>query len=426
MNIKLGYGTGFQSANVPEKNILKILKPNDVFQDGGPASDGDAVSASGAASLVTEALACTIGTPPLGEIVNPGEKVAIITSDITRPMPTWQVLPHVLDELYSAGIPPEDITLVFALGSHRPHTEEEKIKLAGSRAYGEISCVDSNPLDCIHMGTTSRGTPIDITRAVAEADRRICLGNIEYHYFAGYSGGIKALMPGASTPAAIQANHSMMIDENACAGKLDGNPLREDLEEAARICPIDFIVNVVLDEHKEIVYAVAGDVVKAHRRGCEFLDSLYKVKIPRRANIVIVSQGGAPKDLNLYQTQKALDNSKHAVKDGGTIILVGACNEGLGQKVFEEWITQAEQPEELIARVKNDFKLGGHKAAAIAMVLKRASIKLVSEMDSDFVKSIFMEPYSDLQSAVDDALAQHGEGAEIIVMPYGGSTLPVE
>ena len=267
MNIKLGYGTGFQSANVPEKNILKILKPNDVFQDGGPASDGDAVSASGAASLVTEALACTIGTPPLGEIVNPGEKVAIITSDITRPMPTWQVLPHVLDELYSAGIPPEDITLVFALGSHRPHTEEEKIKLAGSRAYGEISCVDSNPLDCIHMGTTSRGTPIDITRAVAEADRRICLGNIEYHYFAGYSGGIKALMPGASTPAAIQANHSMMIDENACAGKLDGNPLREDLEEAARICPIDFIVNVVLDEHKEIVYAVAGDVVKAHRRG---------------------------------------------------------------------------------------------------------------------------------------------------------------
>lgn len=426
MNIKLGYGTGFQSANVPEKNILKILKPNEVSQAGGPASDGDAGSSGSAASLVAEAMACPIGTPPLGEIVNPGEKIAIITSDITRPMPTWQVLPTVLDELYSAGVSPEDITLVFALGSHRPHTEEEKIKLAGARAYGEIACVDSNPLDCIHMGTTSRGTPIDITRAVAEADRRICLGNIEYHYFAGYSGGIKALMPGASTPDAIQANHSMMIDENACAGKLNGNPLREDLEEAARICPIDFIVNVVLDEHKEIVYAVAGDVVKAHRRGCEFLDSLYKVKIPRRADIVIVSQGGAPKDLNLYQTQKALDNSKHAVKDGGTIILVGACREGLGQRVFEEWITQAEQPEELIARVKNDFKLGGHKAAAIAMVLKRSSIKLVSEMDSDFVKSIFMEPYSDLQSAVDDALAQHGEGAEIIVMPYGGSTLPVE
>lgn len=420
MNIKLGYGTGFQSANVPEKNILKTLKPNEVSRTGNPASSGDP------ATLVIEALANPIGSPALGEILNPGEKIAIITSDITRPMPTWQVLPHVLDELYSAGVSPEDITLVFALGSHRPHTEEEKMKLAGARAYGEIACVDSNPLDCIHMGTTSRGTPIDITRAVAEADRRICLGNIEYHYFAGYSGGIKALMPGASTPAAIQANHSMMIDDNARAGKLDGNPLREDLEEAAHICPIDFIVNVVLDEHKEIVCAVAGDVVKAHRRGCEFLDSLYKVRIPCRADIVIVSQGGAPKDLNLYQTQKALDNSKHAVKDGGTIILVGACREGLGQKIFEEWITEAEQPNDLIMRVKNDFKLGGHKAAAIAMVLKRANIKLVSEMDFDFVKSIFMEPYSDLQSAIDDALAFHGEDAEIIVMPYGGSTLPVE
>ena len=420
MNIKLGYGTGFQSANVPEKNILKTLKPNEVSRTGNPASSGDP------ATLVIEALANPIGSPALGEILNPGEKIAIITSDITRPMPTWQVLPHVLDELYSAGVSPEGITLVFALGSHRPHTEEEKMKLAGARAYGEIACVDSNPLDCIHMGTTSRGTPIDITRAVAEADRRICLGNIEYHYFAGYSGGIKALMPGASTPAAIQANHSMMIDDNARAGKLDGNPLREDLEEAAHICPIDFIVNVVLNEHKEIVCAVAGDVVKAHRRGCEFLDSLYKVRIPCRADIVIVSQGGAPKDLNLYQTQKALDNSKHAVKDGGTIILVGACREGLGQKIFEEWITEAEQPNDLITRVKNDFKLGGHKAAAIAMVLKRANIKLVSEMDFDFVKSIFMEPYSDLQSAIDDALAFHGEDAEIIVMPYGGSTLPVE
>lgn len=414
MEIKLGYGTGFQSADVPENNILKILEPNNIECNGSPAL------------IVKEALANPICSPALRDIVKPGEKIAIITSDITRPMPTWDVIPHVLDELYAAGAKAEDITLVFALGSHRPHTEDEKRKLAGERAYNEIKCVDSNPADCIHMGETSKGTPIDITRVVAEADRRICLGNIEYHYFAGYSGGIKALMPGASTPEAIQANHSMMVDENACAGKLDGNPLREDLEEAAGICPIDFIVNVVLDEHKQIVYAVTGDVKKAHRRGCAFLDSLYKVEIPERADIVIVSQGGAPKDLNLYQTQKALDNSKHAVKDGGTIILVGACQEGLGQKVFEEWITTAQKPSDLVKRVRDDFKLGGHKAAAIAMVLQKADIKLVSEMDADFVKSIFLEPYDNLQAALEDALKQHGPDASIIVMPYGGSTLPVE
>lgn len=414
MKIKLGYGTGFQSAEVPEKNILKLLEPNEITRKGSPAS------------IVRDALANPIGTPALRDIVRPGEKIVIITSDITRPMPTWDVIPHVLDELYAADVKAEDVTLVFALGSHRAHTEEEKKKLAGERAFSEIKCVDSNPDDCIHMGNTSMGTPIDITRVVAEADRRICLGNIEYHYFAGYSGGIKALMPGASTPAAIQSNHSMMVNENACAGKLDGNPLREDLEEAAALCPIDFIVNVVLDEHKQIVHAVAGDVKKAHRSGCAFLDSLYKVQIPQRADIVLVSQGGAPKDLNLYQTQKALDNSKHAVRDGGTIILVGACQEGLGQKVFEEWITEAEKPSDLISRVRENFRLGGHKAAAIAMVMERADIKLVSEMDKDFVESIFFEPYSELQSAVDDALAKHGNDASIIVMPYGGSTLPVE
>lgn len=412
MNIKIGYDKGFLTAEVPDNNILKILEPNSV------------AGATDSAQGIIDALANPIGTPTLGEIVKPGEKIVIITSDITRPMPTWDVIPHVLDELYDAGVKSEDITLVFALGSHRPHTEEEKRKLAGERAYMEIKCIDSNPHDCIHMGETSCGTPIDITRVVADADRRICLGNIEYHYFAGYSGGIKALMPGASTPEAIQVNHSMMVDPNSHAGKLNGNPVREDLEEAGEICPIDFIVNVVLDEHKKIIYAVAGDIKKAHRKGCSFLDSLYKVKIPQRADIVIVSQGGAPKDLNLYQTQKALDNSKHAVRDGGTIILVGACKEGLGQKTFEEWITQADKPKDLIKRIRENFKLGGHKAAAIAMVMERANIKLVSEMDAEFVSSMFFEPYSDLQSAIDDALADHGEDASIIIMPYGGSTLP--
>lgn len=412
MNIKLGYGTGFQSADVPEKNIISILKPN-------PVADTEAVS-----DIVETALSNPICTSRLDEIVKPGEKIVIITSDITRPMPTKDVLPHILDRLDSAGVSMNDVTLVFALGSHRHHNEDEMRKLAGD-SYDRIRCVDSDPDDCIHLGYTSNGTPVDITRIVADADRRICLGNIEYHYFAGYSGGIKALMPGASAPAAIQTNHSMMIDKHACAGRLEGNPVREDLEEATKICNVDFILNVVLDEHKKIVHAVAGDVIAAHREGCRFLDELYKIQIPEQADIVIVSQGGAPKDLNLYQTQKALDNAKHAVKDGGTIILVGSCKEGLGQKVFEEWITGASKPEDLITRIKTDFQLGGHKAAAIAMVLERANIKLVSEMDEDFVRSIFLEPCADLQTALDTALAEQGQDAGIIIMPFGGSTLPI-
>ena len=180
-----------------------------------------------------------------------------------------------------------------------------------------------------------------------------------------------------------------------------------------------------MDEHKKIVHAVAGDVKEAHRAGGAFLDSLYQVAIPEKADIVIVSQGGAPKDANLYQTQKALDNAKHAIKDGGTIIVVGSCHEGMGSAVFEEWMTAAERPEDLIERIRVNFRLGGHKAAAIAQILKRADISLVSEMEPDFVRSIFMEPFDQLEPAFAKAMSKHGPEARIIVMPFGGATLPV-
>ena len=412
MQMELGFGAGTQRLEIPKKNLLSILTPNPVEK----ALTGE--------DEVRRALENPIGTARLKEIVKPGEKIAVITSDITRPMPTYKVMPALLDELYAAGIQKEDITLVFALGSHRKHTPEEQKKLCGERAFSEIKCIDGDASDCVHIGKTSRGTPVDIVRCVAEADRRICLGNIEYHYFAGYSGGAKAIMPGVSTRDAIQANHSRMVDEAACAGKLAGNPVREDIEEAAAMVGVDFIVNVVLDEHKEIIHACAGELTLAHREGCAFLDKLYAVQIPERADIVVVSQGGAPKDLNLYQTQKALDNAKHAVKKGGTIVLVGSCREGLGERVFEEWLLNAPTAHSLIGRIRSEFRLGGHKAAAIAMVLENADIYLVSDLEPDFVKSIFLTPCSDTQAAFDAAMAKHGENATVLVMPYGGSTLP--
>ena len=412
MKIELGIGSGIQAVEVADKNLIGILTPNEVVYD----LTGE--------EEVRRALHHPIGSERLCNMVHSGEKIVIITSDITRPLPSYVLLPPLLEELYRGGVKAEDITLVFALGSHRKHTPDEMKKLVGERVFNEILCIDGDATDCVHLGTTSRGTPVDVVRVVAEADKRICLGNIEYHYFAGYSGGAKAIMPGVSTRAAIQANHSRMTDERACAGNMDDNPVRQDLEEGASMCGMDFILNVVLDEHKKVIHAVAGDGIKAHRKGCEFLDTLYLKKIKERADIVIVSQGGAPKDLNLYQTQKALDNAKHAVKKGGTIILVGSCKEGLGERVFEEWIKEAKEPRDLIERVERDFKLGGHKAAAIAMVLENSEIYLVSEMDTDLVKSIFMEPYTTVQEAFDAAILKQGENATVLVMPYGGSTLP--
>ena len=412
MELELGFGTGTQRISVPDKNLMAVLTPNDVKRE----LTGEAE--------VRRALEAPIGSPRLREIVKPGEKIAVITSDITRPMPTWKVMPALLDELYAGGIRPEDITLVFALGSHRPQTEAERRHLAGERAFSEIRCVDSDPNDCVHMGVTSRGTPVDIFTPVAKADRRICLGNIEYHYFAGYSGGAKAVMPGVSTRAAIQANHARMVEETSCAGRIEGNNLRADIEEAGAIVGIDFILNAVLDEHKEIIKAVAGDVTEAHRAGCAFLDTLYLKKLDSRADIVVVSQGGAPKDLNLYQTQKALDNAKHAVRKGGTVILVGSCREGYGEGVFARWLSEAPDAHSMIRRVKTHFELGGHKAAAIAMVLENAKVVLVSDLSDEQARGAFLTPARSAQEALDEALRAYGPDARVLVMPYGGSTLP--
>lgn len=412
MKLEFGFGKGIQTVELPEDNLMGVLTANTVEYD----LTGE--------DEVERALAEPIGAPKLEEVVKPGEKIAIVTSDITRPCPTWQIMPALLRHLYAAGVKREDITLVFALGSHRHHTPEEMQHLAGDLAYNEITCVDSNPDDCINLGVTKSGTPVDITRVVAEADRRICLANIEYHYFAGYSGGAKSIMPGVSNRAAIQSNHSMMVRPEAHAGRLAGNPIREDIEEAAAICGIDYIVNVVLDEHKQIIKAVAGDVTAAHRAGCAFLDTLYRKEIAKKADIVLVSQGGAPKDLNLYQTQKALDNAKHAVRDGGVIVLIGSCKEGLGEKTFQQWIEEATCPKDLIDRVQADFKLGGHKAAAIAMVLENADVYLVSEMPEELTKKCFLTPFSSAQQALDAAFAKLGQDASVLAMPYGGFTLP--
>lgn len=412
MKIEVGIGTRTECAEIPEHNFAGTILPGGLSETK-PEAD-----------IVEEAMRAPIGTPLLTELVRPGEKLVILTSDITRPMPTARVLPVLLRDLFAVGVKAEDVTLVVSIGSHRKQTEEELRHIAGDEAFETIRCVNADLDDTVLVGTTSRGTPVEVMRLVAEADRRICLGNIEFHYFAGFSGGAKALVPGVCTRRTIQANHSHMVEPGAYTGNLDGNPVRADLEEAAGLCGIDFILNVVLDAHKRVVYAVAGDYIRAHRAGCAYLDSKYRTFIPAPADIVVVSQGGAPKDLNLYQAQKALDNAKHACRDGGTIILVASCAEGLGESTFEKWLLEARTSGELIDRLRADFRLGGHKAAAIAMVLQTKDICLVSDLPDEFVSRIFLKPFSTLSAALDAALDKYGPDARVLVMPYGGSTLP--
>ncbi len=412
MNFSYGYGNETRTFQVPDRNLLCEVTQNQVEV------------ASTGAEAVREALKSPIGTKRLGELVRPGQKIAVITSDITRPCPSHVILPELLRELSKAGVRDEDITVVFALGSHRVHTQEEQMRLVGREVFDRVRCVDAAREDFVHVGVTRAGTPVDIDPVVAGADVRICVGNIEFHYFAGYSGGAKAIMPGVSTRDAIQKNHSKMVLDAARAGNLLENPLRQDIEEAAAMVGVDFILNVVLDEEKKIVKAVAGDLRRAHEAGCAFLDQLYKIRIPARADIVVTTPGGFPKDINLYQAQKALDNAKHAVRDGGIIILAASCREGLGEKVFEQWMLDSPSPEAMIERIGRDFQLGGHKAAAISMVLKRCRILLVSDLEDGFVRNIFLEPFPTVDAALQEAFSSLGEDSRVIFMPHGGSVLP--
>lgn len=414
MELELGFGKKTVTVELPDKNVLGILQPTLPPQEESPEA------------MLQDALHNPIGTRRLSNIVQPGETVAIVTSDITRPMPSAIVLPALLQELELGGIKKADIVIVFALGSHRKHTEEEQRYLVGDEVYESVRCIDSNQEDCVEVGETpTNHTPLKVFRPVAEADRIICMGNIEYHYFAGYSGGGKALMPGVCTREAIQANHSLMVLDAAKAGDMDSNPVRIDIEEATEIIGCDFILNVVLDEHKKIRKIVCGHAVQAHRAGAAYLDTIYQIPISARGDIVLVSPGGYPKDINLYQAQKALDNAKHAVRKGGIIVWVASCKEGYGEHVFERWIEEADESGDLIKRVNQHFELGGHKAAAISMVLQNARVFLVSEMEESMVCKAFLEPFVTVEEALRQAFLALGDDATIWVMPYGGSTLPL-
>ena len=398
---------------LPEKNVLGVLVPNEF-----PVTlmDEDEVARS-----MNE----PIGTEKLRNVVKPGESVAIVTSDITRPLPSSRILPSVLKELLAVGIVPQDITVVLALGSHRAHTPEEVKALVGEVVLASgVRIVDSDMTRCVNLGRCKNGTPADIFEPVATADRVICLGNVEYHYFAGYSGGAKALMPGVSSHAAIQANHSNMVHPDARAGNLDTNPVRQDMDQITDFIKIDFIVNVVLDSKKHIVKSFAGHWKEAHRAACRYLDTMYGIPVAKQADVVVVTPGGYPKDINLYQSQKALDNCKNAVREGGIVVLVASAKEGFGEHVFEEWMLN-KTADQMILEIKQNFRLGGHKAAAISLVAKKASIFFVSDWTAELARKIGFEPFATVQEAVDEARIRLGEQAQVLVMPFGGSTLPL-
>ena len=331
--IPLAFGSGISELSVPEKNVSSIILPSEstIKEEG--------------ASLIKKALENPIKSTRLSEIVNPDSRVAIIVSDVTRPTPTAKILPPLLDELYLGGAKNENITIVFALGLHRLQTEEECRQLVGEEIFENIRCIQHDRKRCRLIGETSFGTPVEVFEEVLDSDLVVSTGTLEFHYYAGYGGGGKSILPGVSSEKSILSFHSFyskLFEGSPLSGKA-GSPARQNIEEAARIAGLDFILNVVINSKKEIVAAVAGDFIEAHRKGAEYVDAMYKVPV-EPADAVIVSCGGFPKDINLYQATKSLEHAIPAVKEGGSIILVAECAEGIGNKVYECWNRECKTP----------------------------------------------------------------------------------
>lgn len=422
MKLSIPYGDGELAFELPEANLQEIVKPGPAEElgEGGEVLAGGPAcpSAEDEQAEIRRALAEPIGAPRLRDLAVSARDAVIVVSDVTRPCPSYKFLPALLEEI--SAIPRERITILFALGGHRAHSPEEQAQLVGPGVVESgVRLLDLDTTQCVPVGTTTRGTRLEVFKPYLDADLRICTGNIEYHYFAGFSGGAKAVVPGMCSYAAIRDNHSMMLAPSARAGILQGNPVRDDIDEAAGLVGIDFLFNVVLDEHKRILRAFAGHYLEAHRVGVAFYDERCDLSVPEAADVIVASPGGKPKDINLYQAQKTLDNVAGAVRDGGVVILVARCREGFGQTSFEEWMRGMGSPQVLIDRIQREFVLGGHKAAAIAGLLARADVYLVSEFPADVVRSMCMTPFDCVDAAVAAALERFGPQARVLVVPHG-------
>ena len=369
-----------------------------------------------------------IAYPPLDEIVGSDDSVLIVVSDATRATASAQVVNLLVRRLIQAGVSPASIAIIFATGIHRPVNEKEKIELLTSFVVQRLRVIDHDPYDrakLTTLGTTESGVTVELNSALKEYSRVILTGGITFHYFAGFTGGRKSICPGLVSARTIEATHMLAMDFNrggrkdgVRAGVLDGNAVHEECERVATLVSPAFGINTIVDEDKRAVKMFCGGWRLAHRAGCDYYLDQYSVEIPAKRDIVIVSCGGFPHDINLIQAHKALDMAALACKDGGTIILVAECSDGLGRPDFLKWF-DANDSRALEARLVNGYEVNGQTAWALLTKAERYRVCLVSELPSEDVKRMRMVPVRTISEALEGAGT--GEG---FIMPRGAAVLP--
>ena len=421
----LKYGKTVIDLKLPEEQFLCEIQ-------GRPADPIADIPAS-----YRQALDRPIDAPPLKEIIAPDHRVAIIVSDITR---AWQrndiTLPLLLDYLAETGLPDDHITIVIGVGAHRPNTETEFVEICSAQVCHRVRVVNHNAWDSdmTYLGKTSRGTEVAVNPIVSQADRLIMTGGVIYHYMAGFGGGRKSVLPGAASLRTIQQNHLLALTDKVgggsnplCASAITkGNPIHEDMMEVAAFLKPDFLINVVPNLEGEIAGIFTGNWISAWMAACSMVERIYGVRVKKKADIVIATAGGYPKDINLYQSQKTIDNACYAMKPGGVSIILAQCPMIQDPPEFFDWF-QYEDLYSLEKAARANFLISGWLAIKQLEYKEKGTIILLTDPENfTLARRAHVEPVATIEEALDLAYRRCGTvHPTITVMPQGANTFPI-
>ena len=416
MEIPIRYGKDeVINLKLDQKNLLGVFNPNQVEK-----KDEE--------TLIKEALAHPVQQKSFDDFIAGDDPLVIIVNDGTRPTPTAKIL----KEIY-LKIRDRKKTFIIATGCHRVGNLEEYHMIFSKEIYEEIAAKDelhnhdakNDPMT--YLGASANGTEMYLNSIVAEAKKVIVIGSVEPHYFAGYTGGRKAFLPGVAKYETIEQNHKLALSHKAQALALAGNPVHEDMIDAMKVLKdIDvFSIQTVLDSEHGVYFVSCGDLFASFDQCVEKADEVFCVTIPKKADIVI-SVAPYPMDVDLYQAQKALDNGKLALAQDGILIMVAKCRTGIGPKPFFKLMASAPTGEEVLKKIDQEFHLGYHKAAKMAEISLWAQTWAVSDLSDEDMKAVHLKPYHDLQKALDEALAEKGPDASVVILPFGSMSVPKE
>lgn len=412
MQIDVKYGRdGVQKVEIPDRNYVGTFYPKDV-----ECGDPDKV--------IGESLDSPIGYESLAQFLEGGEDIVFIVNDGTRPTPTAKIL-----DALSKRMDLRSARYIIATGTHRDMTQEEYDNVFGSH-YAELKdriiCHDAKNSECVYLGDSKNGTPMEVNKIAVDADRLIIITSVEPHYFAGFTGGRKSFLPGVASFRTIEANHKLAMKKEAQSLILDGNPVHEDMMDALSVIKgkMIFSIQMVLDRHQNIYKVASGDLNSAFDTAVSWAKDVFCVPIPEKADMVI-SVAPYPMDVDLYQSQKALDNGKWALKDGGRILMVSKCREGIGHATFLKQLSSSKDPNQILENLRSEYKLGYHKAAKMAEIATWASIWAVTDLDPEIIRGAnIITPFPSVADAVSRELKENPD-AKIIILMDGSVTIPI-